>query len=455
MWSDLTGSLQSLATEGDQLPAMPAGSGIEVPLGTLISDETVYLFAEFAGGNSVDLQPEGFWRTTTNGTIEPVAVTGMQAPGLPSGVVFGQTDNNIVIGSIGTVGLNRIGNYAFVGFTKGPGITLTNDEAIWVETQTGMQLLVREGDTPPDGDFPGGSLFASGSVLQGAFAGQAMPAIRINDNGAVVFPAQVDIPGDPPRVPTIWTNRNGELELIMEGQQVGVAFSEPGDPAPGVPDGTFITAIGADINDRGDIMLLALAETDNNIFTSVFGAWIDRGNGIAAVGFEEGPVPDHPGITFIPETNGVRGIRNALLNPDGSVLFVGHFFDQQNQFTTGAFLQSSAGGSNLLFETGSTIELIDETGSTVRTIDAFRFGEGVTDNGLRIVEVFFTDGTAGLYTIDLTPVVPGDLDEDGVVGVSDLLELLSQWNTKNDAADLNNDGVVGVSDLLILLANWG
>jgi len=55
--------------------------------------------------------------------------------------------------------------------------------------------------------------------------------------------------------------------------------------------------------------------------------------------------------------------------------------------------------------------------------------------------------------------VPGDLDGDGVVDVSDLLLLLGEWGTcadPNDCpADLNNDGVVNVSDLLILLANWG
>jgi len=55
--------------------------------------------------------------------------------------------------------------------------------------------------------------------------------------------------------------------------------------------------------------------------------------------------------------------------------------------------------------------------------------------------------------------VPGDLNGDGVVNVSDLLLLLGEWGTcadPNDCpADLNDDGVVNVSDLLILLANWG
>ncbi len=59
---------------------------------------------------------------------------------------------------------------------------------------------------------------------------------------------------------------------------------------------------------------------------------------------------------------------------------------------------------------------------------------------------------------DPTPI-PGDLNGDGVVDVSDLLILLSAWgaceNPANCPADLNGDGTVDTSDLLLLLANWG
>ena len=54
---------------------------------------------------------------------------------------------------------------------------------------------------------------------------------------------------------------------------------------------------------------------------------------------------------------------------------------------------------------------------------------------------------------------PGDLDGDGVVGVLDLLILLSNWGPCDDCgncpADLDGDCTVGVTDLLILLGNWG
>ena len=51
--------------------------------------------------------------------------------------------------------------------------------------------------------------------------------------------------------------------------------------------------------------------------------------------------------------------------------------------------------------------------------------------------------------------VPGDLDGDDNVGVSDLLQLLSMWGACDGCPeDLDNNGSVDVSDLLTLLANW-
>jgi hypothetical protein len=51
------------------------------------------------------------------------------------------------------------------------------------------------------------------------------------------------------------------------------------------------------------------------------------------------------------------------------------------------------------------------------------------------------------------PDVPGDLDGDGLVGVDDLLILLSQWGDCGGCAgDLDGDSVVGVDDLLTLIA---
>jgi hypothetical protein len=60
---------------------------------------------------------------------------------------------------------------------------------------------------------------------------------------------------------------------------------------------------------------------------------------------------------------------------------------------------------------------------------------------------------------DPAPGTPGDLNGDGVVGVPDLLMLLSEWGPCADSsicpADLDGNGNVGIGDLLTLLSNWG
>lgn len=58
--------------------------------------------------------------------------------------------------------------------------------------------------------------------------------------------------------------------------------------------------------------------------------------------------------------------------------------------------------------------------------------------------------------VDPTPTCEGDLNNDGVVNVSDLLQLLGVWGPCTDCVeDITGDGVVDVSDLLLLLSNWG
>lgn len=61
----------------------------------------------------------------------------------------------------------------------------------------------------------------------------------------------------------------------------------------------------------------------------------------------------------------------------------------------------------------------------------------------------------GSLNICIDDAVPGDLNGDGEVNVSDMLELLGQWGACSGcAADLNGNGSVDVSDLLLLLGNW-
>ena len=77
--------------------------------------------------------------------------------------------------------------------------------------------------------------------------------------------------------------------------------------------------------------------------------------------------------------------------------------------------------------------------------------------------VIVSDRSGGLFVLDVSEAVAGgcggceaDLDDDGTVGLSDLLDLLAAWDSNpGGPPDFDDDGIVGLSDLLFLLANWG
>jgi hypothetical protein len=64
-------------------------------------------------------------------------------------------------------------------------------------------------------------------------------------------------------------------------------------------------------------------------------------------------------------------------------------------------------------------------------------------------------GTLTNATIDA--FIPGDFDNDGVVGSNDMTNLLGNWGVStftDNPYDLDGNGVVGAGDLAILVSNW-
>ena len=53
------------------------------------------------------------------------------------------------------------------------------------------------------------------------------------------------------------------------------------------------------------------------------------------------------------------------------------------------------------------------------------------------------------------PSLPGDLNNDNTVNVTDLSILLSNYGTSNSTADINSDGTVNILDLSALLSHYG
>ena len=56
----------------------------------------------------------------------------------------------------------------------------------------------------------------------------------------------------------------------------------------------------------------------------------------------------------------------------------------------------------------------------------------------------------------LVPPCPADLDDNGIINVSDILMALGEFGcAANCSADLNGDGLVSVTDILLVLSQFG
>ncbi|MDG2200327.1 MAG: dockerin type I domain-containing protein, partial [Phycisphaerales bacterium] len=48
-----------------------------------------------------------------------------------------------------------------------------------------------------------------------------------------------------------------------------------------------------------------------------------------------------------------------------------------------------------------------------------------------------------------------DITGDLLVNVTDLLNIIGEWNNTDSFADINRDGIVNVEDLLLVIGSWG
>ncbi len=157
---------------------------------------------------------------------------------------------------------------------------------------------------------------------------------------------------------------------------------------------------------------------------------------------------------LLPKDNAAGDIFGRSVAISGATAIVGAVFDDGN---------GSRSGSAYLFDISDPanpaqiFKLLPNDGAA----EDF-FGRVAISGATAIVGALADDdngiNSGSAYLFDASSC-PWDLDDNAVVGVSDLLSLLGSWGPcppKGDCpADFDNSGDVGVKDLLILLGNWG
>ncbi|MHC4414647.1 MAG: outer membrane protein assembly factor BamB family protein [Planctomycetota bacterium] len=172
---------------------------------------------------------------------------------------------------------------------------------------------------------------------------------------------------------------------------------------------------------------------------------------------ETPPAARADGVLLHLASNGSTG-RLYAISPDGDELWRYEFF---NQGVNHPPIVDAEGNTYFCSYFGNTEGWVHAVGAD---------GDGLwvkeMPNMCAASPMLAPDGTLFIMCSDhflyafKDPDLLGDLNENGTVGIGDLLILLAAWGPCRDLpepcpADLDLDGTVGIRDLLILLANWG
>jgi len=212
---------------GDQAPGLDEGIIIDVDswtwFGGLPSDDGTIMFVGTLTGPGVDESNDLAAWLGPRDDLELVYREGMDAPGTEPGVTFWAA----------SMAVYNNASYAFLGILTGDGIDETNKHGRWIGPPGGLELVAREGD--PAAGFPEGVIYTTVANL-----------VATNNHGETNVWAQIAGPGiteDDHRV--IYAGSPNDLVLV----------SQTGDPAPEAGPEVEVAKLGNSlINDQREIL---------------------------------------------------------------------------------------------------------------------------------------------------------------------------------------------------------
>ncbi|MFK7960251.1 MAG: right-handed parallel beta-helix repeat-containing protein [Phycisphaerales bacterium] len=207
-----------------------------------------------------------------------------------------------------------------------------------------------------------------------------------------------------------------------------------------------------------NVHLATIAGNTSSIWVAgigAFGSNVTMTNSVVAENIALNPFPDQPAWQenwfntslqwttvsgLEPGLFGTNGFDPKFVDPDGADNVPGTA-DDNYRLSAGSCLIDS--GNNTFVPSGTSVDLV---GVTRRLNDAGSPDSGVGPGAIVDRGAYEFDGTS----------CRADLDGDGSIGFSDLLNLLAAWGICNDCpADIDCDGEVAFGDLLALLAAFG
>jgi len=387
LWSDRSGSFGSLMLAGQSLPGLPAGGQVST-FDFTTRGGTVLLRASFSRGGSSLPGDRGLWRNR-NGAWEALVVRDMSVPGL-AGAVFGP-DPTGVYGPLFAYDARSDGRVVTQSWMTGPRIDENNDEALWLETDGGLRLLVREGDRPGGrGKTPAFGPTRSTPTFGGDH--ENLPPV-VNDLGTVLFGAVLR--SGKSRFNSVWTGRSGAAPVLLVRGGVPLSGYGEGDPAPGFAPGVgFATFEQGALNERNQLAFLGFADEQGNPLDLTQAIWWDVPGRLALVAAEGRPAPGLPGVVYF-------NLSLETLTDEGALFFTARLAGAGiTAANDRALFRADPDGSvDLVLREGDTVDVTDRAGATTaRIVRSFDVARDLDQAGRGVARLAFSDGSAGVYT---------------------------------------------------------
>lgn len=372
------GQVRTVAMVGDAAPGAPAGAkflGFSIPSINDAGEVLVFAALEQGPGGVTSANDRGFWSELT-GTLDVVALEGDHAPGTPPGVLFGQGFDAFgsVANEVAVVGhtlppgvagvtnendyglwkgdgdllslafregdhppntpagaqysgffplLNNAGQVTVLGsLLAGPGgVTSASDRGIWTDRSGTVTYVTREGDPPPG--MPSAVVERLTAPVMNDLAHIAYAADLLEGVGGVTVDDDE----------TIWSDRGGSFQILYR----------EGEVAPGVPGSKFEALFAPQINKLGRVAFVGEMKVGEGGVTedTKKGLWAEDGNGLQLLARAGDPAPGLPGVVYTDVLSSWIALQS---NDAGAVAFVANL-DAPGTDQDGASVWSTASGS--------------------------------------------------------------------------------------------------------------
>lgn len=423
LWSEGSGGLNLVARSGVQAPGVPAGVNLSFAAGLSpfhldwpkLNDAGQTAFVGTLTGAGVNATNNwGVW-SNGSGSLELLARAGDQAPGMPTGVIYGVTPSPfpVIVG-----GLNDAGQTTFWANLAGNGVIGNQNFGIWSGDSSELTLITRSGNPAPG--TPSGVNFSN-----------LLSAFSSNNAGQIAFAARLTGSGvNSTNELGLWSNGSGSLELV----------ARRGSQAAGTPGGVnynYGSLLIPVLNDAGQLAFGSYLTGSGVNSSNDLGIWSDGSGSLALVARTGNQAPGTAaGVNFF-------DLNTPALNSAGQTAFRANLIGGGVDFTNdkGIWATDQSGALQLIVRTGEMLEVAAgdfRTTNDVNFVAATGNGDnlqsGFNNFGQLVFWASFTDGSQGVFVSNLVAHVPGDFNNDGTVDAADYVA----WR-KNDGTQVGYD----------------